>query len=83
MTTKTDEQEWGAELSRAIRLADEYAVLLICNEGQELEPGRRKLTGDQVEYGSHLRAAFEHLKWRGFVDVTPLNDGLMVDFTRP
>lgn len=82
MTTKTDEQE-RAELSRAIRLADEFAALLICTEGQELEPGRWKLTGDQVEYGPHLRATFEHLKWRGFADVTPLNDGLVVVFTKP
>ena len=36
-----------------------------------------------AEYGPHLQAAFEHLKWRGFVDVTPLNDGLMVVFTKP
>ena len=72
-----------AELSRALRLADEFAALLICTEGQELEPGRWKLTSDQVEYGPHLQAAFEHLKWRGFADVTPLNDGLMVVFTKP
>jgi hypothetical protein len=70
----------GAELSRALRLADEFAASLICTEGQELEPGRWKLTGDQVEYGPHLQAAFEHLKWRGFADVMPLNDGLMVVF---
>lgn len=79
MTTKTDEQE----LSRAIRLADEFAALLICTDGQELEPGRWKLTGDQVEYGPHLQAAVAHLTWRGFADVTPLNDGLMVVFTKP
>lgn len=70
----------GEELSRAIRLADDFAASLICTEGQELEPGRWKLTSEQVEYGPHLQAAFEHLMWRGFADVMPLDDGLMVVF---
>jgi hypothetical protein len=70
----------GAELSRSLRLADDFATLLICTEGQELDPGRWKLTSEQVEYSPHLLAAFEHLKWRGFVDVMPLDDGLLVVF---
>jgi hypothetical protein len=70
----------GVELNRALRLADDFATLLICSEGQELGPGRWKLTGDQVEYYPLLLAAFEHLKWRGFADVTSLDDGLMVVF---
>ena len=69
--------------ARTLHLADMYATLLICNEGQGLGPGLWKLTDVQVEYSSYLQAAIEHLKWRGFVEVTPLNDGLMVDFTKP
>lgn len=78
---ETDEQERA--IARAIRLTDDYAALLICNEGQELEHGRWKLTGDQVEYDLDLQLTVEHLKWRGFVEVIPLNDGLMVEFTKP
>jgi hypothetical protein len=37
----------------------------------------------QVEYGPHLQTAVEHLKWRGFAEVKPLNDGLMEVFTKP
>jgi hypothetical protein len=73
----------GAELSRALRFADEFAASLICTEGQELEPGRWKLTGDQVEYDPTLRAALDHLKWRGFSEVIRIEDRMIVAFTNP
>jgi hypothetical protein len=72
----------GAELSRALRLADDAAKSVICSEGQPLEQGRWKLAVDQTKADWYLFDAVEHLKWRGFADAMRTDDGLIVAFTK-
>jgi hypothetical protein len=72
----------GAELSRALRLADDVAKSVICTEGQPLEPGRWKLTSEQTKADWYLFDVVEHLKWRGFAEVIRIEDGLIVAFTK-
>jgi hypothetical protein len=70
----------GADLSRALRIADDAAQSVVCTEGQPLEHGHWKLTSEQVEADPYLRDAFDHLEWRGIAEVRRADDGVTVVF---
>lgn len=70
----------GAELSRALRLADEAAQSVICTEGHSPEPKRWTLTREQIEADPYLDDALAHLEWRGLAEARRAEDEVVVVF---
>jgi hypothetical protein len=71
---------YGAEWSRALRLADDAAESVICTEGRIEAPGVWRITREVFDSDrAYPSDCLEHLRWRGLVDVeTDAETGDMV-----
>lgn len=72
--------EYGADLSRALRLADDAAQSVVCTEGHSPEPGHWTITREQIDADPYLDDALAHLEWRGLAEVRRAEDGVTVLF---
>ena len=70
---------YGAEWSRALRLADEAAESVICTEGESRE-GLWILTAEQIAADPYLEDCIAHLEWRGIARRFDAEDGVTVIF---
>lgn len=69
---------YGAEWSRALRLADDAAESVICTEGHSPAAYHWVLTHEQIAADPYLEDAIAHLQWRGLADVERASDGVTV-----
>lgn len=61
---------YGAEWSRALRLADDAAESVICTEGQIQRPGVWRITREVLDADrAYLSDCLQHLAWRQMADV--------------
>ena len=56
---------YGAEWSRALRLADDAAESVICTEGHSPAACHWVLTHEQIAADPYLEDCIAHLEWRG------------------
>lgn len=56
---------YGAELSRALRLADDAAESVICTEGHSPAAYHWVITHEQTAADPYLEDCIAHLEWRG------------------
>lgn len=56
---------YGAEWSRALRLADDAAESVICTEGHNTEGRQWVLYPEQIAADPYLEDCIAHLEWRG------------------
>lgn len=61
---------YGAEWSRALRLADDAAESVICSDGQIQRPGVWRITREVLDADrAYLSDCLQHLAWRQMADV--------------
>ena len=71
---------YGAEWSRALRLADDAAESVICTEGHSPAAYHWVLTHEQIAAGPYLEDCIAHLEWRGIARRFDAEDGVTVIF---
>ena len=71
---------YGAEWSRALRLADDAAESLICTVGRSPRERQRVLYPEQIAADPYLADCIEHLEWRGIAKVVREDGRLTVIF---
>ena len=71
---------YGAEWSRALRLADDAAESVICTEGHSPRERQWVLYQEQLDADPYLDDCIAHLQWRGLADVERASDGVTVIF---
>lgn len=71
---------YGAEWSRALRLADDAAESLICTEGHNTEGRQWVLYPEQIAADPYLEDCIAHLEWRGLANVDRESDCVRLTF---
>ena len=71
---------YGAEWSRALRLADDAAESVICTEGHNTEGRQWVLYPEQIAADPYLSDCIAHLEWRGIARRVDAEDGCVVVF---
>jgi len=71
---------YGAEWSRALRLADDAAESVICTEGHSPAAYHWVLTHEQIAADPYLEDCIAHLEWRGIARRVDAEDGVAVIF---
>lgn len=71
---------YGAEWSRALRLADDAAESVICTEGHSPAAHHWVLAHEQIAADPYLEDAIAHLEWRGIAHRLDADDGVQVVF---
>lgn len=71
---------YGAEWSRALRLADDAAESVICTEGHNTEGRQWVLYTEQIAADPYLEDCIAHLEWRGIARRFDAEDGVTVIF---
>lgn len=71
---------YGAEWSRALRLADDAAESVICIVGHSPRERQWVLYPEQIAADPHLEDAIEHLEWRGIAKAVRGDDRVTVIF---
>lgn len=76
--TVCDALSQSGDWDRALRLADDAAESVICNEGHSPRERQWVLYPEQIAADPYLDDCLSHLEWRGMATVERRSDGVTV-----